>query len=100
MLRIRATRPLPGSDRREDVTSEQTLGDALHARYIEENRHLAEARAESLDADKEMYGLRDVTYSVEVDEAWTRAIDADRALDERNEARQEAHERKRKREHE
>ena len=69
MLRIRATRPIPGSDRREDVTSTATLGDALHARYTEANRHLAEARAASLDTDKEQYGLADVTYSVERDEA-------------------------------
>lgn len=88
MLRIRATRRLPGAGILEDVTSTETLGDALHARYTEENRHLAEARVASLDADKEMYGLGWVTYSVERDEAWT--IEDDRALEARNEARQEA----------
>lgn len=65
-LRIVATRPLlPGSGLTEDVTSEETLGDALHARYLEENRHLAEARAASLDADKGEYGLSAITYSVD-----------------------------------
>jgi hypothetical protein len=65
MLRIRATRSRPGNAP-EDVSSTQTLGEALHARYCLENRHLAEERASALEADKGTYGIpAEVTYSVE-----------------------------------